>query len=128
MTGQETAFDEWCLVELMGHQRIAGRVTEQSIGGQSLLRVDVPANAETGRQALTKFYGPGAVYCLTPVSESIARRLADNIATPAVHRWDLRAPELPGPSDDDDDEAWPADEEDAPDGRDHESRSDAPPL
>ena len=35
-------FDHWCIVELFGHNQIAGKVTEQAIGGQSFVRVDVP--------------------------------------------------------------------------------------
>ena len=35
----------WAIVELMGHQRIAGKVSEETIGGAALLRVDVAPNA-----------------------------------------------------------------------------------
>lgn len=65
------AFDQWCVVELMGHQRIAGRVTEETLFGTALMRVDVP---ETSKGAgFTKFYGSTAIYCVTPVDEAIAR-------------------------------------------------------
>src|SRR5579859_3643818 len=33
-------FDQWALVELMGHQRIAGRVTEAEIGGSKFIHAD----------------------------------------------------------------------------------------
>jgi hypothetical protein len=36
------AFDQWCIVELFGHTKIAGKVSEAQIGGQSFIRVDVP--------------------------------------------------------------------------------------
>ena len=39
----EKAFEQWAIVEIFGHQRIAGKVTEQTIGGCSFVRVDVPA-------------------------------------------------------------------------------------
>jgi hypothetical protein len=35
--------EQWAIVEIFGHQRIAGRLTEQTIGGCSFVRVDVPA-------------------------------------------------------------------------------------
>ncbi len=44
MTEQtQQKFENWCLVELFGHQQIAGWVTEATIGGCALVRVDVPA-------------------------------------------------------------------------------------
>ena len=32
----------WAIVEIFGHTRIAGRISEQSFGGAALVRVDVP--------------------------------------------------------------------------------------
>lgn len=68
---QQKAFDQWCIVELFGRQVIAGRVTEQVIGGCSFVRVDVPEIED--RPAFTRFYGQGAIYAMTPVSEEAAR-------------------------------------------------------
>ncbi len=72
---EENGFDQWCIVELFGRQVIAGKVTEQVIGGGALLRVDVPeVDTPTGRQpGFTRFYGQGAIYAITPVSEEVAR-------------------------------------------------------
>jgi hypothetical protein len=70
-------FDSWALVELFGHQKIVGRVTEATIGGCALLRVDVPA--EGTEPAYTKFYGSGAIYAMTPVSEESALALLKRI-------------------------------------------------
>jgi len=35
-------FEEWALLELFGHQRLAGRVTGTAARGASFVRVDVP--------------------------------------------------------------------------------------
>ncbi len=40
--GSRPDFDTWAVVEVMGHNTYAGRVTEQAIGGASFIRVDVP--------------------------------------------------------------------------------------
>jgi hypothetical protein len=70
------AFDSHAIVELFGHQRIAGRVSEQQLAGGTFLRVDVP---ETERaEAYTRYYGAGAIYALTPVTEEIARAAAED--------------------------------------------------
>jgi hypothetical protein len=68
----ENNFDQWCLVELFGHQQIAGRVSEAQIGGETFVRVDVPE--VEGRPAFTKFYGKGAIYSITPVEEDFVMR------------------------------------------------------
>jgi len=34
---------QWAIIELMGHARIAGAVSQQVFGGANLVRVDVPA-------------------------------------------------------------------------------------
>jgi hypothetical protein len=83
-------FKQWALVELFGHSRIAGLVTEQSIGGCSFLRVDVPAFE--GSAAFTKCYGNGAIYSMTFVTEEVARAAAKAYHVEPVHVYEI--PEL----------------------------------
>lgn len=70
----EQGFRSWAVVELMGHQTMAGEVSETTIGGAALLRVDVPAVDDV--PGYTRYVAPGALYSLTPVTEEIARRVA----------------------------------------------------
>jgi hypothetical protein len=70
-TQDESTFESWALVELFGHQKIAGLVTEAVIGGCNLIRVDVPESED--QSAYTRYFGQGAIYGITPVSEEIAR-------------------------------------------------------
>jgi len=72
-TDKPTTFDEWALVELFGHQRIVGRVSEATLAGGAFLRVDVPAFNHSA--AFTRFYSPGSIYSISPVTEEIARGL-----------------------------------------------------
>jgi len=86
------AFKEWCLVELFGHQRLAGLITEQQIGGETFIRVDVPGDDD--QPAFTKLFGKGAIYALTPCAEQIARKAAE-VATPnPVTAFDYRIPRM----------------------------------
>lgn len=72
----------WAIIELMGHAKCAGYVTTAIIGTSGMLRVDVPK--EDGMPAYTRFYGPGAVYSLTMVTEALARAALRSIRPPAV--------------------------------------------
>jgi hypothetical protein len=91
-------FAEWCVLELMGHRRLAGYVTEQEIAGAAFLRIDVPG-AE-GQPDATQFYRPGVVYAITPTTEEIARAVARGNRPAPVHRWEL--PASSGEPEDDD--------------------------
>jgi len=80
-------FEEWAILELMGHRRLAGLIREQTIGSASFIRIDVFVN---GDQAIaTQFYNPDAVYCMTPVSEDLARQVAKRDQPEPVSRWEL---------------------------------------
>ena len=83
-------FDQWCIVELFGHQRIAGKVTEQAVGGCNFVRVDVPAIGD--RSAFTKLFGNGAIYAMSPVTEEIALSMAKQISHAPVSPFEI--PEL----------------------------------
>jgi hypothetical protein len=87
MNTETNKFDQWCIVELFGHQRIAGRVTEQSIGGCSFVRVDVPASSK--EPEFTRLFGNGAIYAINPVSEVIARAAAANYQSAPVNSYDI---------------------------------------
>lgn len=100
--GEQTAFEGWAIVELMGHRRLAGLLSEQQIAGSAFLRLDVHgADAEV----VTQFYAPGAVYCITPTTEELARKLGDKARPQPVTRYELE-PYKPrdGWGDDNDDE------------------------
>lgn len=87
------AFDEWCVVELMGHRRVGARVSEAQIAGSSFIRLEIPREHDDQCELYTtQFYNPSAVYCITPTTKQIARALAKQFSPP-VSRYDL--PELP---------------------------------
>ena len=120
-------FKEWCVLELMGHRKLAGLVTEQEIAGHGFLRLDIylrqtpitvgpdtgPIPIKSEAPVSTQFYSPSSVYAITPVSEETARRFAEGHQPEPVTRWEL--PLLPSgprpegmyvdPDDDDDEEA-----------------------
>src|SRR5712664_1617724 len=88
MTTNPSSFDDRAILELMGHRRLGGRVSEQLIAGAPFVRIDVPAIGE--EKAATQFYSPGAVYCITPCAEELARRVAEGSRVRRVERWELQ--------------------------------------
>ncbi len=110
MSETETAFEGWAIVELMGHRRLAGFVTEQQIAGAGFLRLDIvgrdtkvdeddgPEVALKGgfEGGVTQFYSPAAVYCVTPASQDVAVRLGRQSHPAPVSRYELE-PARPEP-------------------------------
>ncbi len=83
-------FESWAIVELMGHVKMGGRVTEEERFGVKMGRIDIP-QADGG--FVTQYFGGGSVYRLTPTDEATARRVA-TLGVPApVHVWQLPPPE-----------------------------------
>jgi hypothetical protein len=84
---QDTKLDLWCLVELFGHTKIAGRCTEQNIAGTNMLRVDVP---ETSTQpAFTRFFGSSAIYSINPIDELTCREMAERLTVKPIESWNI---------------------------------------
>jgi len=77
-------FEGWCLLELMGHRRIAGFISEATIAGASFVRIDVPTSPP-----LTQFYAPGAIYAISPTTEDLARRFGERSRPEPVSEYDL---------------------------------------
>jgi hypothetical protein len=70
-TETKTALETWAIVELFGHNTIAGYLTEQTIGGGAFIRIDVPPVDD--QPGFTKFYGDKAIYGITPTTEEVVR-------------------------------------------------------
>lgn len=88
MSQPQQTFDAWCIVELFGHQKIAGRCTEQNIAGTNMLRVDVP---ETKNQpGFSRLLGSGAIYAINPVDETAARLMAESLNVTPIEVWSLK--------------------------------------
>jgi len=81
-------FEAYAIVEIMGHQTYAGKVSEQEIGGSSFVRVDVPGTDK--RQPFTKLFGNGSIYCITPVTEETAKLKAAYLRRQPMDTWDIR--------------------------------------
>lgn len=96
MTGEngKAAAGMWAIIEIFGHQRIAGFMTEQVIAGQGFIRVDVPElPGETSMEPIaahSKLYGPGSIYAISPVDETLARLAAQQIRHVPVSSYGLR--------------------------------------
>lgn len=93
MDGQQKPDGMWAIVEIFGHQRIAGLMTEQTIAGQGFVRVDVPEiegrRGEGLIAAHTKLYGPAAIYAINPVDEAVATAAARSIRHAPVSTYGM---------------------------------------
>lgn len=107
--------ETWAIVELMGHVRLGGRLSEEEKFGVKMGRLDVPRDAGacptcfggghsatsnvddkcpvcggSGRATAfaTRFFGGQSVYQITIVSEEVARAVATRQPAP-VSAWEL---------------------------------------
>lgn len=107
-------FEYWGIVELMGHQRAAGRLTEEMIGGANMLRVDVP----DGDQFRTAYYGSSAIYALHITDEKVARAAANGMGRRPPYAYEisrlLPAPAAPAQDPHDDHDEGDDDDHDEP--------------
>lgn len=75
--------EQWAIIELMGHQKIAGRYSEHG----PMHRVDVP-NGD-GSFRFTRLYSPQAIYSITFVDQDTALAAARVFDQPAITIWEL---------------------------------------
>lgn len=88
------AYEGWAIVEIMGHRRIAGRVSEVEMYGTRMLRVDVPAGGDdpAGVDYVTQFYSGSAIYCVTPATEETARKASAACeSVQPIKTWEMPA-------------------------------------
>ena len=96
MNESNDTFGMWGVLELMGHVRMAGFITEEELFGGKIGRIDIPGEAG---QAITQYFGVHAIYRLTPVSEDVARAFAERNRPRPVYVYELALPAPAEPGD-----------------------------
>ncbi len=78
----------FAIVELFGHQQIAGAVTEQTVGSSTFVRITVP---ETKAQpTFDRLVNPSAIYAINPVTQEVMQLMAEKINQKPIESWDIR--------------------------------------
>lgn len=96
MADERQTYEGWTIIELFGHRRLAGYVSEFQIAGASFIRIQVPG--ENGEWAAEQSYGPAAVYSITPCTEEAARAVAKRSSSSSeVTQFSLPAPRITWP-------------------------------
>jgi hypothetical protein len=89
-TSGEDGFEGWAILELMGHRRLGGRISEATIAGGAFIRIDIPHPNAIGMFRASRFYSPSAVYAITPTTEDVACAIGRRAPGP-VSRWEQPA-------------------------------------
>jgi hypothetical protein len=64
----------WAFIEIYGHKRLAGKVTQRNLGTEVMFQVDVP-KGET-EFSHSQLYSPKAIFSMTPTNEAWCRKWA----------------------------------------------------
>lgn len=83
----------WAIVELMGHVKLAGRLSEVERFGVKMGRLDIPE----GDGFVTRLFGGQSVYSITYVTEAVARHVRKQTTAAPVSPWDFPK-QLPAPA------------------------------
>jgi hypothetical protein len=89
----EKLFEGWAILELMGHRRLGGKVSEVEMFGAKMCRIDVPHATDPDKTFVSQLYGGASIYCLTPCTEEAARAVAKLSQPAPVQPWEF--PQLP---------------------------------
>lgn len=90
--------EQWAIVEVFGHEAYAGRVSEVSVAGGTLLQIEVPEDRELQLAAFSTMVGHAAIFRLTPCTEQDARLARRGMRSQPLPRWAAAlqpAPERP---------------------------------
>lgn len=77
----------WAVVDLLGHVRLAGWLTEEERFGSKMGRLEMPM---PDGATMTRWFGGGSVYSISAVTEDVVRAIA-RTNPPPVTPYDVRA-------------------------------------
>jgi len=85
---QSPELEFWAVVEVMGHARYAGRVSEYAALGLPLIRVEIPTTDDAKPAEI--LLGQSAIFRITPCTERAARVAARQFHVRPLAMVDLR--------------------------------------
>lgn len=119
----EAIQEVWAICELMGHVRVAGRLSEEEKFGAKMGRLDIPTEkpcdacagdgfvaflestpcpackgAKVERGFITQYFGGGSVYRISIVTEAAARHAAKGTNPAPISAWDFPKAALLSPA------------------------------
>lgn len=70
----------WAVVEIMGHRRLAGRVSQERLCDKAMLKIEIPVgvDADGGDIFAVEYYAPESMFSICPCSEEQARLEAES--------------------------------------------------
>jgi len=84
---EDSPMEFWAIVELMGHQRLAGRVGPSPLCPGTLIRVEVPAAGE--QAGYTKLVSQSAIYAITATDEKTALAIVTYDKPQPISEWSI---------------------------------------
>lgn len=81
-------FEAFAIIELFGHNKLAGKCTEQNVAGTNFLRVDVPKTSL--HPPYSRLLNHAAIYAINPVTEEVSSAFAEKIQVATLTAWDIR--------------------------------------
>jgi len=79
--------ERWAIVDLFGHTRLAGRVTEVQQFGATMCRIEVPA--VDGHPGFTRDAGGASIFAITDITEELAVGFTRAQQPRPVQRYEL---------------------------------------
>lgn len=69
------SFDSYAILELLGHRRLVGHVTEATLFGATMIKLEALGwdHKADDYTTATQYYASSSLYALTPISEEDAR-------------------------------------------------------
>lgn len=68
----------YAIVEIMGRRQRAGAISDATVGGATMLRVEHPTRTDHNGEPLAEYYSPQALFAVRPCSREQAE---------AVNQW-----------------------------------------
>lgn len=99
MSNDNSEFQAWAIIEVMGHRTYAGRVSEQRVAGVGFVRIEIPEADGFGE---VKLIGPRSIFAVHLTSEENARAYTARATGHAIDLFAKFGPTMPALCESDD--------------------------